>query len=65
MRICDIPWQECTGKIVVSFTGKLGKVIPPDLNDDCYHLIWWFGEEYPYSGFYWNDCEVSILSSDG
>ena len=64
MRINDMDEKDIhVGMRIRSLIDRshLGTIVKIDHDDDEYAWIHWDGEEYPYSGFCWNQCECEVV----
>lgn len=63
MKISDLGVKDIVvGLRVKSLTKeRFGTVVKIDIDDDHYSWILWDGNDIPYGGFYWNDCECEVV----
>jgi len=63
MKISDISLPIPIGTRIKSLiSDRQGTIVSTDREDDEYSWILWDGEPFPYSGFFWNDCECEVVS---
>jgi hypothetical protein len=65
MRICDLTEEQIhIGMRVKAIKShRIGTIVShDDPPSDSYWWILWDGDEKPFSGFWWNDCECEVIN---
>jgi len=65
-RVCDYgPDHNFTGMRIRSLTkpNKFGTVVYAPVRGDPFWTATWDGEDFPTSGFFWNDCTCEIYEA--